>query len=158
MYTENLVMFTQEIMYGESTTSFSNFKALPKHRKNAGLFIHCGKVAKSTQTIAISLLFFAKMQIFTQKMEESTSTLGNFQPSQNKTMKFFLFIMAIWSFFLHFLLTSCIVGVCFWPMKLQKTIILPIDLNLNPLAWSVVMQLTTCVELKRKFFQPVETL
>ena len=47
MYTQNLVLFTQEIMYGESLTSFSNFKRLLKHRKNAGLFIHCGVVAKS---------------------------------------------------------------------------------------------------------------
>ena len=58
MYTQNLVLFTQEIMYGESITSFSNFKGLLKHRKNAGLFIHCGVVAKSIQTIAISLFFF----------------------------------------------------------------------------------------------------
>ena len=64
MYTENLVLFTQKIMYGESTTSFSNFKGLLKHRKNAGLFIHCGVVAKSTQTIA-------------QKTEGST--LGDYQ-------------------------------------------------------------------------------
>ena len=60
MYTENLVLCTQEIMYGESITSFSNFKGLLKHRKNAGLFIHCGVVAKSIQTIAISLLFLQK--------------------------------------------------------------------------------------------------
>ena len=33
MYTENLVLCTQEIMYGESITSFSNFKGLLNHKK-----------------------------------------------------------------------------------------------------------------------------
>ena len=74
-------------MYGESITSLTNFKGLLKHRKNACLLIHCGVVAKSIQTIVISILFFAKMQIFTQKTEGST--LGDSQASQNKTMKFF---------------------------------------------------------------------
>ena len=77
-------------MYGYSSASFSNLKrtGFQKHRKNAGLFIHWGVVALSAQTIAISLLF-AKMQIFTQKMEGST--LGESQASHNKTMKFFVY-------------------------------------------------------------------
>ena len=70
MYSQNLVLFTQEIMYGESLrlTSLSNFKGLLKHTKNAGLFIHCGVVAKSIQTIAISLLFLQKCR-FLHKRE-----------------------------------------------------------------------------------------
>ena len=159
MYTQNLVLFTQEIMYGESFTSFSNFKGLLKHRKNAGLFIHCGVVAKSIQTIAISLLFLQKMQIFTQKTEGST--LGDSQASQNKTMKFFFVYYGNLDFFWQFLPTSCIVGVWFWPMKLQQTLSLLVDLNLNPLVWSVVMQIKLqplVWNWRESFSQPIETV
>ena len=92
-----IILFTQEIMYGESITRYSNFKGLQKHRKNAGLFIHCGVVAMSTQTIAISLLFLQKCRL------NRRVNFGGFSGSPNKTMKFlFLFIMAIWSFFDNF--------------------------------------------------------
>ena len=79
------------------------------------------------------------MQIFTQKTEGST--LGDSQASQNKTMKFFFVYYGNLDFFWQLLPTSCIVGVWFWPMKLQQTLSLLVDLNLNPLVWSVVMQI-----------------
>ena len=145
MYTQNLVLFTQEIMYGarESLTSFSNFKGLRKHRKNAGLFIHCGVVANSIQilTIAISLLFLQKCRFLHKKWKGQL--WGILRPPRTKLWSFFLFIMAIWTFFWQFLPTSCIVGVWFWPMKLQQTLSLLVDLNLNPLVWSVVMQINS---------------
>ena len=70
-------------MYGESPPSFSNFKGREKHRKNvyAGLFIHCGVDAMSTQTIAILIsllkLIFSKMQFFAQETLTEGSTLGD---------------------------------------------------------------------------------
>ena len=102
MYTQNLVLFTQEIIYGESLTSFSNFKGLLKHRKNAGLFIniHCGVVAKSIQTIAISLLFLQKCRFLHKKRKGQL--WGILRPPRTKLWSFFLFIMAIWTFFDNF--------------------------------------------------------
>ena len=79
------------------------------------------------------------MQIFTQKTEGST--LEHSEASPNKTMKFFFVYYGNLDFFWQILPTSCIVAVCFWPMKLQQTLSLLIDLNLNPLAWSVLMQI-----------------
>ena len=101
MYTENLVLFTQEIKYGESTTSFSNFKGLQKHRKNAGLFIHCGVVAKSIQTIAIFLLFLQKCG-FLHKKRKGQLWGFSLRPPRTKLCSFVLFIMAIWTFFDNF--------------------------------------------------------
>ena len=60
------------------------------------------------------------MQIFTQKLEGST--LGDSQASLNKTMKFFFVYYGNLDFFWQCLPASCIVGVCFWPMKLQQTL------------------------------------
>ena len=157
MYTQNLVLFTQEIMYGESLTSFSNFKGLLKHRKNAGLFIHCGVVAKSIQTIAISLLFLQKCRFLHKKRKGQL--WGILRPPRTKLWSFFLFIMAIWGFF--DIPTSCIVGVWFWPMKLQQTLSLLVDLNLNPLVWSVVMQIKLqplVWNWRESFSQPIETV
>ena len=159
MYTQNLVLFTQEIMYGESLTSFSNFKGLLKHRKNAGLFIHCGVVAKSIQTIAISLLFLQKCRFLHKKRKGQL--WGILRPPRTKQWSFFLVIMAIWTFFWQLLPTSCIVGVWFWPMKLQQTLSLLVDLNLNPLVWSVVMQIKLQPLVwngRESFSQPIETV
>ena len=103
MYTQNLVLFTQEIMYGESLTSFSNFKGLIEHRKNAGLFIHCGLqlVAMSTQTNLISLLklFLQKCRFLHKKWK---GQLWGFSELPEQNYEVFLFIMAIWSFFDNF--------------------------------------------------------
>ena len=159
MYTQNLVLFTQEIMYGESLTSFSNFKGLLKHRKNAGLFIHCDVVAKSIQTIAISLLSLQKCRFL---HKNGRVNFGGFSglPEQNYEV-FFLFIMAIWTFFWQLLPTSYIVGVWFWPMKLQQTLSLLVDFNLNPLVWSVVMQIKLqplVWNWRESFSQPIETV
>ena len=101
----------------------------------------------------------AKMQIFTQKTEGST--LGDSQASQNKTMKFFFVYYGNLDFFWQLLPTSCIVGVWFWPMKLQQTLSLLVDLNLNPLVWSVVMQIKLqplVWNWRESFSQPIETV
>ena len=162
MYTENLVLCTQEIVYGESITSFSNLKGLLNHRKNTGLFIYsyalwCGCYEHSNYCDFPP--FLAKMQIFTQKTEGST--LGDSQASQNKTMKFFFVYYGNLDFFWQLLPTSCIVGVWFWPMKLQQTLSLLVDLNLNPLVWSVVMQIKLqplVWNWRESFSQPIETV
>ena len=140
--------------YGESTTSFSNFKGLETHRKNAGLFIHCDVVAMSTRTIANFPLFcfLQKCRFLHKKMEGST--WGDSQAPQTKLIvwSFFLFIMAIWIFFWQLWPTSCRVGVCFWPnlkstkrLKFKSTCLewTCSDTNKTP---------TTCVELKGKLF------
>ena len=159
MYTQNLVLFTQEIMYGESITSFSNFKGLLKHRKNAGLFIHCGVVAKSIQTIAISLLFLQKCRFLHKKRKGQL--WGILRPPRTKLWSFFFVYYGNLDFFWQLLPTSCIVGVWFWPMKLQQTLSLLVDLNLNPLVWSVVMQIKLqplVWNWRESFSQPIETV
>jgi len=152
MYTQNLVLFTQEIMYGESLTSFSNFKGLLKHRKNAGLFIHCGVVAKSIQTIAISLLFLQKCRFLHKKRKGQL--WGILRPPRTKLWSFFLFIMAIWTFlttFTHQLHSGCLILANEIAANIKSTSRLKFkstglecsDANKTP---------TTCVELKGKFF------
>ena len=152
MYTQNLVLFTQEIMYGESITSISNFKGLLKHRKNAGLFIHCGVVAKSIQTIAISLLFLQKCRFLHKKRKGQL--WGILRPPRTKLWSFFLFIMAIWTFFdnfTHQLHSGCLILANEIAANIKSTSRLKFkstglecsDANKTP---------TTCVELKGKFF------
>ena len=139
MYTENLVLCTQEIMYGESITSFSNFKGLLNHRKNAGLFIHCGVVAnyKSIQTIAISLLFLQNVDFYTKNGRVNFEGFSGL-PEQNYEVFFVHYgnLDFFLTTFTHQLHSGCLILA----NKLEQTLSLLVDLNLNPLVWSVVMQ------------------
>ena len=152
MYTQNVVLFTQEIMYGESITSFSNFKGLLKHRKNAGLFIHCGVVTKSIKTIAISLLFLQKCRFL---HKNGRVNFGGFSglPEQN----YEVFFCLLWQFglflttFTHQLHSGCLILANEIAANIKSTSRLKFkstglecsDANKTP---------TTCVELKGKFF------
>ena len=81
-------------------------------------------------------------------------------PEQNYKVFFFVYYGNL-DFFWQILPTSCIVAVCFWPMKLQQTLSLLIDLNLNPLAWSVLMQIKLqpfVWNWKESFSQPIKLL
>ena len=152
MYTQNLVLFTQEIMYGESLTSFSNFKGLLKHRKNAGLFIHCGVVAKSIQTIAISLLFLQKCRFLHKKRKGQL--WGILRPPRTKLWSFFCLLWQFGLFlttFTHQLHSGCLILANEIAANIKSTSRLKFkstglecsDANKTP---------TTCVELKGKFF------
>jgi len=158
MYTENLALCTQEIMYGESLTSFSNFKGLLKHRKKLVCLFIVVWLLRAFKLLRF-LSFSCKNADFYTKTEGST--LGDSQASQNKTMKFFFVYYGNLDFFWQLLPTSCIVGVWFWPMKLQQTLSLLVDLNLNPLVWSLVMQIKLqqlVWNWRESFSQPIETV
>ena len=150
MYTQNLVLFTQEIMYGESITSFSNFKGLLKHRKNAGLFIHCGVVAKSIQTIAISLLFLQKCRFLHKKRKGQL--WGILRPPRTKLWSFFCLLWQFGLFlttFTHQLHSGCL----FLANEIAA--------NLKSTSYSIVMQIKLqppVWNLRGSFSKPIETL
>ena len=139
-------------MYGESLTSFSNFKGLLKHRKNAGLFIHCGVVAKSIQTIAISLLFLQNADFYTKN---GRVNFGGFSGLPERNYQ--VFFCLLWQFglflttFTHQLHSGCLILANEIAANIKSTSRLKFkstglecsDANKTP---------TTCVELKGKFF------
>ena len=126
---------------------------MTKAQKNAGLFIYCGVIAKRIQTIAISLLLFCKnTDFYTKKCffflqkcrflhKKRKGKLWGFSglPEQNYEVFFVPYGNLDFDLttFTHQLHSGC----WFWPMKLQQTLSVLVDLNLNPLVWSVVLQI-----------------
>ena len=154
-------MCTQEIMYGESITSFSNFKVLLNHRKMLVCLFIVVWLLRAFKLLRFPSFFCKNADFYTKN---GRVNFGGFSGLPEQNYEVFFVYYGNLDFFWQLLPTSCIVGVWFWPMKLQQTLSLLVDLNLNPLVWSVVMQIKRFTfqplvwNWRESFSQPIETV